>query len=95
MRLLPAGAVIVPPPQVPVTTLGVEITRPAGNVSENCRASSVTTGHSIGKPFPPFIDHLAFIHIVVGIGHAVKAAADSELVKMVMLPVHDDLQDLV
>src|SRR5271170_7706557 len=42
MRLLPAGAIIVPPPQLPVNPFGVEITSPAGNVSENCSASSVT-----------------------------------------------------
>src|SRR5580704_16397776 len=42
MRLLPAGATIVPPPQLPVNPFGVAITSPAGNVSENCSASSVT-----------------------------------------------------
>ena len=31
MRLPPATAIIVPPPQEPVTTLGVETSRPAGN----------------------------------------------------------------
>src|SRR5580658_6935222 len=35
IALVPCVAVIVPPPQVPVSPLGVEITNPAGNVSVN------------------------------------------------------------
>ena len=33
ITFVPCVAVIVPPPQLPVRPLGVEITRPAGNVS--------------------------------------------------------------
>ena len=42
IRLLPAGAPIVPPSHTPVSPFGVDITRPAGSMSENARASSVT-----------------------------------------------------
>lgn len=42
IRLLPATAEMVPPPQEPVNALGVETTSPAGKVSENCSASNVT-----------------------------------------------------
>jgi hypothetical protein len=38
----PATAVIVPPPQEPVTPLGVETTRPAGNGSVNATPFSAT-----------------------------------------------------
>jgi hypothetical protein len=41
MVLVPAVAVIVPPPQVPVWPLGVEMTRPAGSVSLNPTPVSV------------------------------------------------------
>src|SRR5579863_8600265 len=41
MRLPPAMAPIVPPPQEPVDPFGVDITRPAGSVSENASPSSV------------------------------------------------------
>ena len=40
--LVPAVAVIVPAPQVPVKPFGVEITRPAGNVSLNATPVSAT-----------------------------------------------------
>src|SRR5438067_478505 len=33
MRLLPATAVMVPPPQLPIRPLGVDMTRPAGSMS--------------------------------------------------------------
>jgi hypothetical protein len=41
ITLVPAVAVIVPPPQVPVRPLGVEITSPAGSVSLNPTPVSV------------------------------------------------------
>src|ERR1039457_1743771 len=51
------------------------------------------TGHDLPERHAAFIDHLALVHGVVGVGHAVKTAADHELVEMVILPAHDDLQD--
>ena len=50
------------------------------------------TGHDLPERHASFIDHLALVHVVVGIRHAVKTAADYELVKMAVLPAHDDLQ---
>ncbi|HEY2234790.1 MAG TPA: hypothetical protein VGK01_15060, partial [Candidatus Angelobacter sp.] len=41
ITFVPAVAVIVPPPQVPVRPLGVEMTRPAGKVSLNPTPVSV------------------------------------------------------
>lgn len=49
IRLLPAVAVIVPPPQVPETTLGLATNRPAGSVSENDRLSSVCVAFGLAR----------------------------------------------
>src|SRR4051794_36835932 len=50
------------------------------------------TGNDLPEQHAVFIGHLALVHVIVGVGHAVKAAADYELVEMVVLPSHDDLQ---
>ena len=44
IEFVPATAVIVPAPQVPVRPFGVEMTRPAGNVSLNATPVSATRG---------------------------------------------------
>ena len=49
-------------------------------------------GYDLPERHAAFIDHLALVHVVVWVGHAVKTAADYELVEMVVLPSHDDLQ---